>query len=148
MAAEGGNIVRFTYTGADGEIIPRDATHVFVDVTIIPARAFGHHRNIVEVICHDRVEKIEVYAFNNCRSLRRLIMPGVKIVEWEAFYKCVALTHVECDKLEIIERSAFISCRSLLRSINLPSARIVEALAFSVCKSTDGCEIWWKVEQT
>eukprot|EP00986_Skeletonema_menzelii_P000708 scaffold204_cov135-Skeletonema_menzelii.AAC.3 len=31
MAAEGGIIVRFTYTGQ--EVIPREATHVFVDVS-------------------------------------------------------------------------------------------------------------------
>ena len=49
MAAEGGNIVRFIYTGAEGEIIPRDATHVLLDIKIIPARAFYNHPNIVEV---------------------------------------------------------------------------------------------------
>ena len=91
MAAEGGNIVRFTYTGADGEIIPRDATHVFVDVTTIPARAFDRHRNIVEVICHDRVEKIEEYAFRCCSSMKRLFMPGVKVVGSRAFSGCPAL---------------------------------------------------------
>lgn len=36
MAAEGdNNITWFTYAGADGEVIPDDATHVFVDVKII-----------------------------------------------------------------------------------------------------------------
>ncbi len=44
MAAEGGDIVRFTYTAeAEGEDIPDDVTHLFVDVKTIPARAFDEH---------------------------------------------------------------------------------------------------------
>ncbi len=147
MAAEGGNnITWFIYTGADGEIIPRDATHVFVDVTTIPASAFYRHPNIVEVICHDRVEKIEAWAFICCPCLRRVIMPGVKIAERGAFADCVALTDVECDKLEIIERSAFEHCRSL-RSINLPSARIVRECAFSVCEALTDVKFSSKLER-
>ena len=61
-------------------------------------------------------------------------MPGVKEVEWYAFYDCEALTDVECGKLERIEESAFGGCESL-RSIILPSARIVELYAFNHCKA-------------
>ena len=139
MAAEGGNIVRFTYTGADGEVIDAEATHIIVDkdCTVVRARAFVNHRKIVEVICHDHVERIEADAFCGCRSLRRIIMPGVKVVELFSFLSCKALEYVECDKLEIIKEAAFNGCRSL-RSINLPSARIVRKGAFfSCCDLTD-----------
>eukprot|EP00986_Skeletonema_menzelii_P006790 scaffold2578_cov136-Skeletonema_menzelii.AAC.6 len=136
MAAEaaGGNIVWFTYTGAVGEVIPRDATHVIVGkfVTVILAAAFEDRPNIEVVICHDKVERIEQDAFLICLSLRRVIMPGVKIVEEGAFRECIALTDVECGKLEIIEEGAFGCCTSL-RSINLPSARIVGRHAFNRC---------------
>ena len=81
MAAVGNNIVRFTYTGAEGGVIPRDATHVFVDVRVVRRYAFFRHPNIViEVICHEDVETIEADAFCNCPSLKRVIMPGVKLV--------------------------------------------------------------------
>eukprot|EP00573_Skeletonema_grethae_P013326 CAMPEP_0201709816 /NCGR_PEP_ID=MMETSP0578-20130828/58303_1 /ASSEMBLY_ACC=CAM_ASM_000663 /TAXON_ID=267565 /ORGANISM="Skeletonema grethea, Strain CCMP 1804" /LENGTH=172 /DNA_ID=CAMNT_0048198809 /DNA_START=108 /DNA_END=623 /DNA_ORIENTATION=+ len=146
MAAEGGNIVRFTYTGADGEIIPRDATHVFVDAKIIRGRAFYRHPNIVEVICHDKVEKIEERAFYQCPSLRRVIMRGVTIVERFAFYNCIALTDVECGKLEIIGKEAFFNCKSL-RSINLPSARIVKYYAFNDCEDLTGVKFSNKLER-
>ena len=70
MAAEGdnnnNNIVRFTYTGR-GEI-PDEATHIFVDATVIDYAAFEDHPNIIEVICHERVEKIEGRAFWECPS--------------------------------------------------------------------------------
>ena len=136
MAAEGGNIVRFLYTGAVGENIPDEATHITVaeGITFVRARAFLWHRNIVEVICHDKVEKIERNAFADCHSLRRVIMPGVKILEAAAFYRCVALADIECDKLEIIENQVFQFCKSL-RSINLPSTRTVWRFAFSHCEA-------------
>ncbi len=148
MAAEGGDniIVRFTYTGEEGEVVPRDATHVFVDVTTIPARAFDRHRNIVEVICHDRVEKIEASAFFSCPSLKRVIMPGVTVVGVRAFNNCEALTDVECGKLEIIKRAAFEDCHSL-RSINLPSARIVGELAFFGCTALTDVKFGRKLDR-
>ncbi len=142
--------------GQEGERIPFGATHIIVheSVTVIRAEAFEEKINIVEVICHGNVEKIEEWAFFDCWSLRRVIMPGVKIVEElafgaccaltdvdcgkleivgeNAFYDCKSLANVECDLLEIIGENAFVGCRSL-RSINLPSARIVEESAFCYC---------------
>ena len=125
-----GPVRRYIYRGEQSEVIPGDATHIIVDkdVTVILDRAFYWHKHIVEIICHDRVERIERAAFFNCPRLRRVVMPGVKIVWHEAFCSCRALTDVECDKLEIIREEAFWDCP--LRSINLLSARIVEERAF------------------
>ena len=52
MEAEGNIIIiRYTYRGEEGEIIPDDATHVYVTAKIVRAEAFWTHPNIVEVIC-------------------------------------------------------------------------------------------------
>ena len=136
MAEGGVLIIRFTYTGAEGEIIPREATHITVggDVTFVREEAFADHPNIFEVIFHENVEKIEERAFWCCPRLKRVIMPGVKILETNAFNNCPVLTDVECGKLEIIGTAAFGRCKSL-RSIDLPSARIVEWGAFNTCES-------------
>ena len=146
MAAEGGNIVRFTYTGADGQVIPEEATHIFVKARVVRAWAFHCHRNIVEVICHEDVEKIEEWAFDNCPNLRRVIMRGVKVVEENAFSRCYALTDVECDKLEIIGDGAFYSCTAL-RSINLPSTRNVVSSAFEGCRVLTDVKFGSKLER-
>ncbi len=135
MAAEGNNIRMYIYRGEEGEVIPRDGQIIVIvhkDITVILAEAFNGRRNIVEVICHENVEKIEEVAFACCTSLKRAIMPGVKIVEWQAFSYCTALTDVECGKLKIIKELAFNGCGSL-RSINLPSVEIVEEKAFASC---------------
>mmetsp|Transcript_23260 Transcript_23260/g.33216 ORF Transcript_23260/g.33216 Transcript_23260/m.33216 type:complete len:319 (+) Transcript_23260:318-1274(+) len=135
MAAEGNNIRRYIYRGEAGEVIPRDG-HIIVivheGVTVILANAFRGYHNIVELICHEGVEKIEREAFDHCTSLRRVIMPCVEIAEGYAFYYCTALTDVECNKLEIIEEGAFHTCTSL-RSINLTSVEMVEQWAFCDC---------------
>eukprot|EP00984_Skeletonema_dohrnii_P011828 scaffold4743_cov102-Skeletonema_dohrnii-CCMP3373.AAC.4 len=131
MAANGWYI----YYGRDGEVIPPDVTRVRIheSLTIIPARAFDDENpSIEELECHDNVKAVERHALWNCPSLRRVIMPGVEVVAYEAFNECEALTDVECDKLEIIESSAFFGCKSL-RIINLPSARVVEGWALADC---------------
>eukprot|EP00984_Skeletonema_dohrnii_P005391 scaffold1897_cov74-Skeletonema_dohrnii-CCMP3373.AAC.3 len=130
MAADG----YYIYNGR--EVVPRHVTRVRIheSLTVIPAAAFRRNRNIKEVECHDRVKTVEEYAFWNCPSLRRVIMPGVEEVEGYAFMNSKALTDVDCDKLEIIRYHAFCWCKSL-GSINLPSARIVEGSAFYGCEA-------------
>eukprot|EP00984_Skeletonema_dohrnii_P039099 scaffold43094_cov272-Skeletonema_dohrnii-CCMP3373.AAC.1 len=118
MAAEGG-VRRFNYTGVDGGFIPIDATHVTVSVRVIPAEEFYGHPNIIEVVCDFNVKGVERFAFAQCPSLR--LMPGVEVVEEDAFIDCPALTDIECGKLEIIKFQAFADCTSLM-SINLTSA--------------------------
>ena len=135
MAAEGNNIVRYTYRGEEGEVIPRHATHIIVENTAaVRARAFRNHPNIEEVICHDGVETIEEHALENCPSLRRVIIPGVKVIERWAFSDCAALTYIEWDKLERIGDWAFVKCESL-SNVDLPSIRIVQFRAFECCYS-------------
>ena len=128
------NFMRYVYRGEEGEIIPREATHItiFEGVIFVRTQAFLRHPNIIEVICHENVKKIERDAFFDCKFLRRVIMPGVKEVELGAFMNCFALTDVECGKLETIKIEAFGDCTSL-RSINLPSARTFAQFAFDGC---------------
>ncbi len=137
---------RFIYTGQ--QAIPPHESYITVDKPIksITAGAFANHSNIVEVICHDEVEKIEQEAFWKCPSLRRVIMPGVEIVEGWAFNECEALTDLECDKLKIIQKGAFLRCKSL-RSINLPSARIVMRNVFAECDALEDARFGCKLEK-
>ena len=125
----------YVFTGRDDEVIPRRVTHVLIDKALkfVRARAFLMHPNIEEVICHAGIEKIESWTFHGCPRLKRVIMPGVKVVERGAFDCCTALIYIECGKLEIIGEQAFRFCESL-SSIDLPSIRIVEGYAFDDCR--------------
>ncbi len=53
---------------------------------------------------------------------------------------------VECNKLEIIGDGAFYYCKSL-RSINLPSIRIVDAVAFDECNALTDATFCNKLER-
>ncbi|KAK1734984.1 hypothetical protein QTG54_014444 [Skeletonema marinoi] len=143
MAAE-----YFTYTGRDGDIIPHDVTRVRIheSVTVIPRRAFYGRRNIEEVICDVGVEKVEEEVFFGCFSLRRVIMPGVRVVSDGAFCGCKALTDVQCSELEMIGLAAFPHCTSL-RSIDLPSAKIVKYSAFYCCEALADITFGSKLER-
>ena len=135
FAVEDNVVVRDIYIYRGRGVIPRHVTHVYVaNLSAVPAGAFRNHPNIEEVECHEGVEKIEEWAFDNCPSLRRIIMPGVKKVEEFSFHLCRALTYIEWGKLEIIGMSAFSLCESL-SSIDLPSIRIVGCQAFRDCKN-------------
>ncbi len=149
MAERGdNNFMRYVYRGEEGEDIPHGAAHITVheDCTFVRAEAFRRHRNIVEIICHENVEKIEREAFSYCTFLRRVIMPGVKIVEWGAFYSCPVLSDVECGELELVKEWAFRDCESL-KSIDLPSARVVEDYAFGQCTALTDVKFSRKLER-
>eukprot|EP00984_Skeletonema_dohrnii_P013646 scaffold5664_cov94-Skeletonema_dohrnii-CCMP3373.AAC.2 len=124
----------FIYMGEPYPVVPPGATRVIVDasVNIIPADAFYKNRHIEEVKCHVDVKTVGRWAFYECPSLRKVIMPGVEVVMNSAFKSCKALSYVKCDKLEIIREGAFDGCESL-GSINLPSAKVIESLAFWGC---------------
>eukprot|EP00984_Skeletonema_dohrnii_P000701 scaffold211_cov83-Skeletonema_dohrnii-CCMP3373.AAC.7 len=146
MAAEGDNVTWYNYTG--DRRVPDDVTHVTIDasVTVIPEDAFRRHPNIVEVICHDKVERVEARAFISCPSLRRVIMPGVEVVEGYAFDGCKALAIVECGKLEIIKEEAFNKCTSLM-SIDLLSAKVIKMGAFTGCFALTNAKFGSKLER-
>jgi hypothetical protein len=149
MADVGDNdFMKYIYRGEEDEIIPDGATHIFVgeDITFVRAWAFLRHPSIIEVICHEGVEKIERSAFAQCPNLKRVIMPGVKVLENGAFYNCRALTDVECGKLEIIGYCAFGSCVSM-KSINAPSAKLVEEGAFTHCRALTDVKFSNKLER-
>ena len=148
MAAVG-DIIRGIFTGDEqpedevedhlGRVWPiilPHVTHLSVhdSISVIQRHALRCHPNLVELICHDGVIKIESCAFYNCPRLKRLIIPGVEEIELCAFRGCEAVEHVEFKKLEIIRGYAFLFCKSLA-SIDLSSAKFAKRGAFTGCEA-------------
>eukprot|EP00984_Skeletonema_dohrnii_P014609 scaffold6153_cov71-Skeletonema_dohrnii-CCMP3373.AAC.1 len=129
----------FMMMAADGWYIYNGTGFILVSAFMNPSlsfrqRHFMENQKLEEVDCHDRVKEVKEHAFSNCPSLRKVIMPGVEVVEGWAFTNCKALADFECGKLERIRHHAFDGCESL-RSINLPSAKVVEGCTFMDCKA-------------
>ena len=132
----------FVYMGGD-QVVPVDVTHVRVykSVKKLTRYAFSKCRNLVSIEMHDGVEIIQEGAFEHCTSLRRITLPGVRVIGHAAFWNCTALEDVEFgDNLEKIGASSFEGCISL-RIIKIPKVRIIEDWAFYGCKQLTDVEL-------
>jgi len=133
----------FVYTGGV-QVVPRNVRRVRIDksVKIIPANAFEHRHNLIDVEFHDGIEMIGEWAFNCCYSLCGPIrLLGVKIIGNGAFYNCVDLEDIEFgDMLETLGSFAFHNCRSL-RSLTMPSVRSIDRGAFIDCYQLTDLEL-------
>jgi len=104
----------FVYMGGRvPEHLSRIITHARIDesVTTIDDGAFSNCFNLLDVDFHSGVDIVERNAFIDCRSLRRINLPGVRIIEDHAFEDCCDLEDVEFrNKLETIGAWAFNNC--------------------------------------
>jgi len=141
MMADNGNNNVFVYMGGD-QRVPRNVTHVRVhkSVKIISQHAFFCCDFLVSIEMHDGVEIIEEMAFSDIHSLRGIKMPGVRVIENQAFEHCTALEDVEFgDKLETVGSDAFRG--TSLRNIKMPKVRFIGRSAFSQCKQLSDVEL-------
>ena len=110
----------------------------------------GSSGNVVipEAIDGYAVVSIGDGAFQKCRNLQRVEMPGsVKTIGGSAFKDCVNLTSVSLGRVNKIGDAAFLGCTSL-KKVRIPgSVKSVGIYAFSHCSSlaevtvADGTEL-------
>mmetsp|Transcript_24254 Transcript_24254/g.34710 ORF Transcript_24254/g.34710 Transcript_24254/m.34710 type:complete len:314 (-) Transcript_24254:59-1000(-) len=124
-----------------GREVPDNVTHVRIheSVPAIPRLAFFRPSRLKSVIFHNDVERVGFAAFMNSYHLRNIKLPGVKIIDGEAF-KSTRLTYIECDKVETIGESAFSYCESL-KKISLPRIRSIGRYAFYDCEQMTNAEL-------
>ncbi len=143
----GGGDDIFVYTGGEQQV-PFDVKRVRIaeNVDTIPERTFYRCYQLIEVEGHNKLKKVEQYAFNFCHILRRVTkMTGVMEIEKGAFSSCFALRELEFDKLEIIGVGAFGFCG--LRSFIMPSIRRVGGHAFQHCDALTDAMFGEKLER-
>jgi hypothetical protein len=111
----------FVYTG--GRAPPFDVWNAIIDESVdkIDNHAFYNNAHLKSVVCHDGVLKVGKVAFYTCRSLQRVEMPGVKIIEeyavdagsgtryYGAFEGCTSLQRVKLPNVKVIGRCAFLN---------------------------------------
>lgn len=109
----------FVYRGGRVPYLLRELiTRARIDesVKVISEYAFNGCTNLLDVETHGGITNIKRGAFNRCRSLRGIQLPGVKEVEAAAFGHCYNLTDADFgDRLESIDSWAFYCCQSLKR---------------------------------
>ena len=114
----------YIYHGLDGEIVPKDVTHVIVDsnVTVIKKRAFSNCIHLVSLIMVDNVKIIELGAFSYCRALRFIrLSKTLEYIGRCAFFRCDSLEALFLPStVKSIDYRAFMYYQSL-RLIILPN---------------------------
>jgi hypothetical protein len=91
--------------------------------------------SLISIVLPSSITAIGSYAFNECRNLTSIIIPPlVKVVDMEAFRRCIKLVSVFLpSSLTTIGQLAFNNC-SELTTINLPSTiSYIGYGAFSSC---------------
>ncbi|KAK1737239.1 leucine-rich repeat domain-containing protein, partial [Skeletonema marinoi] len=142
MAEEGGI---FVYRGGRA---PRHVTHVLIDesVEVIEVDAFGDCLHLVQVDTHDGIREVDKWAFDNCKSLRRINIRSVAEIDEYAFYGCENLESVEFgDKLERIQWGVFYECSSL-KHLKLPSIITIGMQSFWRCSALTDIEFSERLE--
>ncbi|KAK1735687.1 leucine-rich repeat domain-containing protein [Skeletonema marinoi] len=128
----------FVYTGGRvPEHLRLHITHARVDesVTEIDDEAFARCHRLLDVDCHNGVERVNERAFYLCRSLRRANLPGVTFIDQSAFGYCSRLMDVKfSSRLETIETWAFDECEDL-KYLKIPSLLRIKFGAFFSCKT-------------
>eukprot|EP00984_Skeletonema_dohrnii_P007465 scaffold2705_cov140-Skeletonema_dohrnii-CCMP3373.AAC.3 len=125
-----------------GRDIPDNVTHVRVHESVhaIPPHAFFRRHRLKTVVCHNELERVGAAAFMSAGPhLRNITLPGVKIIDAEAF-KGTRLAYIECEKVEIVGESSFSYCESL-KKISLPCVRSIEQHAFYDCEQMTDVEL-------
>jgi len=127
----------FEYMGEGGPVVPSDVVRVRVhpSVTIIPERAFTHHKKLEVVELCDGLLEIGEKAFYKCKALKSITIPStVTVIQRHTFQGCSRLGKVELrEGLREIGDYAFYRCK-VLRDINLPSTlKRINDIAFEGC---------------
>ena len=137
LAVEDGRY--YVYYGREGEVIPRNVTHVLIDshVRAIKAHAFQGHGQLAVVILNDGLEEIGQAAFAHCTTLYEIVMPNsVKNIRGGAFIGCLGLTTVTLGNgLEEIGKEAFRWCTSLVHILIPPAVKTIHRMAFNGCSN-------------
>jgi len=107
--------------GGDLGSIPRHTSRLRVNpsVTVIPGRAFGHLRQLVEVELCEGVLEIGASAFSMVKSLKHITLPStLKRIRQHAFYETTISSFPFHNGIENISRYAF--CCSGLTKFRVP----------------------------
>lgn len=130
----------------DGEpivnlVIPEEAQRICMN-------AFSNWRELETVTFHNKLEKIDHYAFQTCIKLTEVKIPGsVEIIDTGAFQKCLGLKRVVLeDGVKEIGFECFRACTALESIIIPESVTAIRGGAFKECRLLEVLTVPGKAE--
>ena len=104
-----------------------------IPVTEIANNAFFGNNRIKSVYCGNRVTKIGKMAFQECKNLKKVVIPNSVITLCEqAFARSGVVEVTMSDRITTMERAVFTSCESL-KKVKLPL--LLAVIPESTCNS-------------
>jgi hypothetical protein len=116
---------------------------------MIGPSAFKRCTQLTTVALGEGLEEIGWGAFNQCTSLREIVIPPrVRVIGGYAFARCTQLATVELGEgLEDIGEGAFEKCTSLLEIVIPSRVRVIRDGAFSDCTQLTSAVLGEGLEQ-
>ena len=101
-------------------------------VTIIKNGAFAY--SPLEKINAPLVEKVDKYAFAECKGLHRVSFPKLSHIGVGGFANCFQMKRFNFSAIEYIDAFAFLNCY-LIEEVHAPKLRHIDKNAFKGCSS-------------
>lgn len=132
-----GNSIRITGCDESAEEIVIPDTIEGLPVTVIDWYAFENCGSLKSVVIPDTVTHISRFAFAHCLSLESVNMPtSLYSIEQYAFFDCPKLKGIELPEgLVVIEQRAFSGCESISEVTIPESCTTIGEYAFLDCES-------------
>lgn len=122
------------------------------NVTCIEDGAFSKNWGIEEVILSPDCKKIESYAFEGCKNLKKINLENVQYIGTNAFSDCKSLEYINLNTAYQLKDNVFAGCISLKVVDNyhldiipygtFKSIRCLESFDFSHIKWISGAAFW------
>ena len=126
------------YVGPGGDVVvPEGVTEIYTTA------GFQGNDSITELVIPEGVDRLQFYTFQNCRNLRKVVLPNsITMIGSSAFKGCEQLEEIALpERLERIKENAFQECISL-KCIRIPeNVTSIGTEAFQNCKNLKQVEI-------
>lgn len=82
------------------------------------------------------VERLDSLALQNCRNLKEIEFPKIKVIGAHTLLGCISLSTIDAPLIEEVGTSSFYGCSSLSR-IDFPLLRMIYLSAFAYCTALE-----------
>ena len=136
------------YIGNDKEVIIPDTINgkLVIDIS---SKTFEGRKEIEKVLFPNNIKEIRANTFQDCSSLKEVVLNGIESIGKEAFKNCKSLKTIDLSNVTYIGIEAFADCVSLSDDITFNKLEVasLSSGAFRGCTGLNGKTVTFVVPQ-